>query len=97
MIRELFEETGIHLSESKLIRCGRHYLSAGIMTEATTCFIAFVSIEDKDFPYAVNNATESEFLEVDKIPLSDIIGEDNKQASLTICALYAEKKLAKMK
>lgn len=91
IIRELREETGIALSEDALIRCGRFYLSAGVMTEATTCFVAKMSLSELSFPYAVSNPDESEFLEVDIAPLSDILADDNKQASLALCALFAEK------
>ena len=96
MIRELLEETGIVLKENALIDVGRHFLSAGIMTEATTCFIAFMTTQDIKFPYNISNEHEFEFLQIDTVPLNKILSTNNKQASLSLCALLAEKEILKL-
>jgi ADP-ribose pyrophosphatase len=89
-VRELHEETGVSLNESDLINVGTHYLSSGILTEATTCFIAFADLSDISAPYDVSNAGESEFITVDKVPLDDLYNLPVKSASLSICILEAK-------
>jgi len=90
VIRELEEETNIIVEECDLIDLGAHYLSPGILTETTHCFLALVPLDEVKTPYSINNKEESEFLTVHKRPLGDLTPGNTASASLTICKLGAE-------
>lgn len=89
-VRELKEETNINVNESELIDLGAHYLSPGILTEKTHCFLAKLPLDKVSTPYCVDNDDESEFIQVHKKNLKDLLLIPTPSASLTICCLNAQ-------
>tara|TARA_B100000749_G_scaffold279195_1_gene271447 strand:+ start:1395 stop:1931 length:537 start_codon:yes stop_codon:yes gene_type:complete len=95
IVRECKEETGIEIEQDNLIYLGTHYLSAGILTEKTSCYVIFMSLKSVEDHYEVNNAGENEYITVIKRSMLDLLHQDNKQASLSLCLSGALLELSK--
>lgn len=89
-VRELREETNICVDESELIDLGAHYLSPGILTEKTHCFLVTLPLDKVSTPYCIDNDDESEFIQVHKKKLKELLSNPTPSASLTICCLNAQ-------